>query len=65
MEYEISAIECNVCHKAAIIGVLSIGTEHQFVKEVICPACVTSEHLVRLGKQKPEVVPVDRRNEPG
>jgi len=51
MEYEIKVVACKLCGKNAIVGIFSIGTPHQFMEELICPACVTPEHLSRVGKQ--------------
>ena len=52
MEYEIKTIACKLCGKRAIVGITSIGSAHQFIQELICPACVTEEHLSRVGTQR-------------
>lgn len=51
MDYEIKPLVCKGYGKTAIVGILSIGSGHQFIQELICPACVTDEHLARVGTQ--------------
>jgi hypothetical protein len=55
MESQIEAHDCAVCGKVCVITLLSIGTPHQWVVQVICPACVTQEHLDRVGRYPAEL----------
>lgn len=55
MESQIEAHNCAVCGKVCVITLLSIGTPHQWVVQVICPACVTQEHLDRVGQYPAEL----------
>lgn len=55
MSYEIKTIECSACGKTGILGIFSYGVQHQRVQELICPNCVTGEHLSRVGRQDLEV----------
>jgi hypothetical protein len=36
-------------------SLFSISTSHQRVVQVICPACVTQEHLDRVGRYPAEL----------
>ena len=51
MEYEIKTIACKVCGKHAVVGIMSIDSSHQCIEELICPACMTDEHISRVGTQ--------------
>ncbi len=54
METLIESHNCSICGKVCVITLLSIGTSHQWVTQVICSACVTPEHLSRVGRHRAE-----------
>jgi hypothetical protein len=63
MESLIESHKCSICGKVCVITLFSIGTSHQWIVQVICPACVTQEHLDRVGRY-PVEFPQEREEEP-
>ncbi len=45
MESQVEVHPCAICGKDCVLTLVSIGTAHQWVAQVICPDCVTPEQL--------------------
>ncbi|MFQ6016487.1 MAG: hypothetical protein ACE5NP_13710 [Anaerolineae bacterium] len=56
MESRIEVHKCLICGRDCVLTLVSIGTTHQWVAQVICPECVTEEHLRRVGRHPARVV---------
>lgn len=56
MESLVEVHECAICGRECVITLVSIGTPHQWVAQVICPDCITPEHLRRVGKHPAQTV---------
>ena len=50
MESQVEVHQCAICGRNCVVTLVSTGTTHQWVAQVICPDCVTPEHLCRVGR---------------
>jgi len=50
VESQVAVHKCIICGRECVLTLISIGTTHQWVAQVICPDCVTPEHLRRVGR---------------
>ena len=59
MESQVEVHKCITCGRECVLTLISIGTTHQWVAQVICPDCVTPEHLRRVGRHPAKHVESD------